>query len=167
VPSDALTTTAGHAGQVFGATVPAGQELLIPMLTAAGAGTSVLAVPHGDQAESIGACVTAAVAGYITAGSLVDVYAIVPAPSRKVSLEQACSPDHEILAPADVSVVQVVTSILVLSATLAPGTASPGTSSVLSPGEVVVTLAATTSQAEQLFRYSQVALPGLTLLPPS
>ena len=40
VPSDALTTTAGHAGQVFGATVPAGQELLVPMLrakTAAGA----------------------------------------------------------------------------------------------------------------------------------
>ena len=68
--------------------------------------------------------------------------------------------------PADVSVVPVVSGMLVLSVTLAPGTATPG-STALSQGEAVVTLAATTSQAEQLFRYSQTALPGLTLLPPS
>ena len=94
VPSDALTTTAGHAGQVFGGTVPAGQELLVPMLrakTAAGVAASVLPIPRADQAESIGVCLTSEVAGDITAGSRVDVYATVPRPPR-VSLQQSCQP---------------------------------------------------------------------------
>ncbi len=172
VPSDALTTTAGHAGQVFVATVPAGKELLGPMLaakTAAGAagGSSVFVIPQADQAVSIGVCVPEEVAGYITAGSLVDVYATVPA-SPQVKLEQSCTPDHDALTPDEVRVVQVLSSpVRVLSVRLAPGAASPGSSSVLSLGEVVVTFAANTSQAEQLFKYSQIALPGLTLLPPS
>ena len=111
-------------------------------------------------------CLTSEAAGYITAGSHVDMYATVPA-FPKVSLQQSCSPDHNALMPADVSVVPVVSSILVLSVTLAPDAVPPGSTSILSQGEAVVTLAATTSQAEQLFRYSQIALPGLTLLPPS
>ena len=94
------------------------------------------------------------------------MYATVPA-SPKVTLQQSCSPDHDALMPADVTVVPVVSSILVLSVTMAPGAAPPGSTSVLSQGEAVVTFAATTSQAEQLFKYSEIALPGLTLLPPS
>ena len=141
----------------------------MPMLrakTAAGAASSTLPIPRADQAVSMGVCLTSAAAGYITAGSRVDVYATVPAYPR-VSLQQSCSPDHDALVPANVNVVPVVSSILVLSVTLAPAAAPPGSISVLSQGEAVVTLAATTSQAEQLFKYSEIALPGLTLLPPS
>jgi len=185
VPTEAVTSTAGLNALVFNATVQPAQLLLRPMLVPATQSTAanVLSIPAGMVAVTAEMCVGEALAGYLTPGSEVMLYATVPL-STKVTVQRTCQTSHNAVPPDNASTSVVLAKVLVLSVTQAQ-TSDQGTSSVdstvansvvdpassssssLSSGAVAVTFAVHPgAEADQLITAIQVDLPYLALISP-
>jgi pilus assembly protein CpaB len=182
VPPEALQSAAGLGGLVFSSTVQPAQLVLRPMLVPASQSTaaSVLPLPPNMVAVTLQMCVPEAIAGYLTAGSDVEVYATVPANPR-VNMQRGCTPNHQALPPFASTTTLLLPKVLVLSvqqATTAGQSASSGSSVVTDPvnsatsaltsGTEAVTFAVTSgAEAEKLIEVAQVDMPYLALLPPT
>lgn len=171
--------TAANANLVMSANVASGELLLQNMLAPASSivSSNSFVIPKGMIAVTVAMCIPEAVAGYVTAGSEVEVFATVPM-SPKVLLQRACTQNHNALPPAAVSTVVVLAKVQVLTvaqASAAQSTsaghpsvladpASASSASSASSGAVLVTCAVTAQQAALLIQAVQVDLPYLALL---
>jgi pilus assembly protein CpaB len=175
------SVTGADAKMFMSVNVGQGQVLLQNMLvsTASVAPTGNLDIPSGMVAVTIQMCIPEAVAGYVTANSDVNVYAVWPA-SANETLQRTCGATHSALQQNATNTKIVLQKVLVLSVVQAPApgqsTSSGGSSvmtdplssssssSSLSSGTEAVTFAVTSKEAIKLIQISQVGLPYLALL---
>jgi pilus assembly protein CpaB len=185
VPANAVpAVTPNVASLVVSYQIPSGTVLIPPMLVtaaqaAAGGG---VALPTGQVAVTIAFCVPEAVAGSVRPGSLVDVVNTFTVGGTTggsgLSASAACSGSHQQSSPNAHEQV-VLTNMQVLSvgpaatgqASSTPGGTAPATttgtatdSPASSTGTVLVTFAATVTQAKTLVHLSVTGLPYLLLV---
>jgi pilus assembly protein CpaB len=172
VPADAVRSISPDlAGLVTSAPVQSGQLVLRPMLVAATQVTGGVAIPKGMVAVTIQICLPEAVAGYVTAGSEVAVFDTFG--SKSLNVQETCNVSHQAQANGTVSTQIVLPKVEVLSVGPAPAAASSGgaltggSSSTVSQGAVLVTLAVHQADAERLIQLDQTGLPYLALLTPT
>lgn len=190
VPDSSLTTaavqavTAVNGNQVVSGPVAKGQILLNNMLAATAAdaqSSGGFVVPSGKIAISIDVCIPEAVAGYVTAGSEVAVFDTTFANNLASQQTASCSPQHPILGTGDLGTGQVATALVLPEVeVLAVGqnpvgqstsagstgtvTTEPASSASSSSSEVLLVVAVTQSQAQDLILVGQVGIPYLALL---
>jgi pilus assembly protein CpaB len=190
VPESSLTTAAvqsvtgaeGH--KVVTSAVARGQVLLQNMLgaSASNASASGFVIPSGMIAVAIDVCVPEAVAGYVTAGSDVAVFDTTISDKEASQETPSCSSEHPILGTGelgqgDAATVLMLSKIQVLavgqnpvSQSTSAGSSTTATtepvssSSSSSSGDVLVTVAVTQAQAQELILMCQVGIPYLALL---
>jgi pilus assembly protein CpaB len=178
VPADAVrSVTPDLAGLVTSAAVQSGQLLLRPMLVTATQVTGGVAIPRGLVAVTIQICLPEAVAGYITAGSEVEVFDTYGGASANA--QSTCDASHQVQAVGAVHTAVVLPRVEVLSVGPAPaatqgsstgstGPLSAGSaSSASSQGAVLVTLAVQQTDAERLIELDEAGQPYLALLTPT
>jgi Flp pilus assembly protein CpaB len=173
--------TAAKETEVVSGTVAKGQVLLMNMLESASSSasptTESIPIPSGYVAVTVQLCASEASANYLTAGSRVDVFAIIPSPSAPPgTVQQQCGVSHAGVPQGVANTIPELPNIEVLSVTEAqPSSSSASTGSSqavtdpvspqLSTGAVAVTLAVTQAQAPTLIEVTQLYLPYLALLP--
>ena len=172
MPADAVRSiTPDLAGLVTSAPVQSGQLLLRPMLVAATQVTGGVAIPKGMVAVTIQICLPEAVAGYVTAGSEVAVFDTFG--GKSLNVQETCNVSHQAQAGVRYSTAIVLPRVEVLSVGPAPAAASSGgaltggSSSTVSQGAVLVTLAVSQADAERLIQLDETGLPYLALLTPT
>lgn len=187
VPANAVSAvTPALASLVVSAQVPSGTVLITPMLVTAAQATGGVALPTGQVAVTIPFCVPEAVGGAVRAGSTVDVFDTVAVGGGAkggagLSASAGCSGSHQQNSPgAPTGVVPSLTGMQVLSvgpaatgqASSTPGGTAPATTGTTtdsppsSTGTVLVTFAATLTQARELIHLSVTGLPYLVLVRP-
>jgi Flp pilus assembly protein CpaB len=185
VPDSSLTTaavqyvTAADRQMVVSGTVAKGQVLLQNMLESSSAGQAPqesIPIPAGYVAVTVQLCASEADANYLTAGSRVDVFAIIPVPGAPAgAVQQQCGVSHAgepLVAANTYEEMGNIEVLSVIEAQPSSSSAPTGSSSAvaadpvspqLSTGAVAVTLAVTLSQAQILIQVTQLDLPYLAL----
>ncbi len=188
VPVSSLTTaalqsvTATNEHLVVSGTVARGQVLLQNMLaaTATNAPSSGFVIPPNMIAISIDVCVPEAVADYVTPGSYVAVFETTIADAAATQAQPSCSPEHQILGTGQIEsgaaatgLVLAKVQVLAVGQNLGTQSTSGGSnvsaatdpiSSAASSSDVLVTVAVTQAQAQELILLGQVGIPYLALL---
>ena len=188
VPESSLTTaavqsvTTANQNEVVSGPVAKGQVLLENMLATATSDTAGgFVIPPNTIAITIDVCVPEAVAGYVTAGSYVAVFDTTIVNSEATEVTPSCSSEHPIIGTGNLANDAAVTGLVlpkiqVLAVGQNPVTQStpagsgttvttqPVSSTSSTSGDVLVTVAVTQNQAEQLIEMTQVGIPYLALL---
>jgi pilus assembly protein CpaB len=175
------SVTAANQNYVVSGPVEKGQVLLENMLATSTTDTSGgFVIPSGKVAISIDVCVPEAVADYVTAGSDVAVFGTTVATSQSSSVTPSCSSEHPILGTSQLQANFAATGLVlsgiqvlavgqnpVNQSTSAGGgptvTEEPVSSSSSSSGDVLVTVAVSPTDAEDLILMCQVGIPYLAL----
>lgn len=174
----------GNKNLVMSYLVGRGQLLMKVMLvTSAKRVTSNVTIPPTEVAVTIALCIPEAVAGWVTAGSRVDVFGtyVFENDSKAPTLQRTCNVGHQ-AAPSNTVHTQQMAGLSNLQV-LSVGVASPGgpsassaispvqalseNSSVTTQGAVLVTLAVEPKYAGKLIQLAQVGMPYLVLNAPS
>ena len=180
LPADAVRSiTHADTSLVTSSSLGPGQLLLQSSLVPKSQGATTLGIPTGKMAISISVCLAADVAGYVQPGAKVAVFNTGDA---QAPLQSSCT-SHEAPAKGSVQTSVVLPAVEVLSVVPAPssptssggsassnpvsGTAGSASTTVLSQGLVLVTVAVDQSQAETLIKYSNSGELTLALLTPS
>lgn len=179
-PVQSVNKTNGN--EVVSGTVAKGQVLLNNMLaTSTSHTTGGFFIPSGMIAVAIDVCVPEAVADYVTAGSDVAVFDTTISDKEASQVTPSCSSEHPILGTGelgqgDAATVLMLSKIQVLAVGQNPvsqstsagssttATTEPVSSSSSSSGDVLVTVAVTQAQAQELILMCQVGIPYLALL---
>jgi pilus assembly protein CpaB len=188
VPDSSLTNlpvpvTARSDNQVVSGPVAKGQVLLENMLAKSTTDTSGgFVIPSGLIAIAIDVCVPEAVADYVTAGSDVAVFDTTISDKEASQVTPSCSSEHPILGTGelgagDAATLLMLPKIQVLAVGQNPvnQSTSAGSSTTVttepvssssssSSGDVLVTVAVTQAQAQELILMCQVGIPYLALL---
>jgi pilus assembly protein CpaB len=181
VPVDAVSSLGGGLGSlVLSAALAPGQLLLRPMLVTAAAATAqgALAIPRGLVAVTVPLCMSAAVAGYVQAGSEVAVFDTYG--GRNSNVQANCGQAGSAAqAPAGGGAVHtrvVLPRVLVLSVGAAGASASHATGllaqagsggSTSSSATQLITFAVSQADAERLILVSETGVAYLALLTPA
>jgi pilus assembly protein CpaB len=179
VPVNAVRSLSGGlSALVLSSPLPPGQLLLKPMLVTAAAATAqgALAIPRGMVAVTVPLCLSAAVAGYVQAGSEVAVFDTYGGKGSSVASncgQSGGSPQP----PGAVRTRVVLPRVLVLSIGAAASNASHasgllaqgGTNGSQSSGTAteLVTFAVSQNDAERLILLTETGVTYLALLTPS
>jgi pilus assembly protein CpaB len=169
LPADAMTSIPpGLGALVLSADVQQGQLLLRPMLVTAAQVTSGLPIPAGMVAVTVNLCLPEAVAGYIKAGSEVEVFNTYGPKATTLTAASNCTPPHEQQDYGDAHTRIVLPRVQVLSVGPAPaspsGSSSTSGSSSASTTDTLVTVAVSQANAGRLILLTETGLPYLALL---
>jgi pilus assembly protein CpaB len=188
VPDSSLTTaavrsvTAANENEVVSGPVAKGQVLLENMLATSTSDTAGgFVIPSNMIAISIDVCVPEAVAEYVTPGSYVAVFDTTIANADASQATPSCSSEHPILGTQALAGGAATTGLLlpkiqvlavgqnpVNPSTSGSSNAATATQPVSSPSssstDVLVTVAVTQAEAQELILVGQVGIPYLALL---
>lgn len=170
VPADALASISpAQSALAFSADVAPGQLLLRPMLVVPTHVTGGLAIPPGDVAVAVHFCVPEAVAGDIQAGAQIAVFDTVVSNASQVNDQGACQGPHEENGNARTRLVLPRVTVLSVGASAsAANTASGGSAVSAVTGQqssgMLLTVAVSQADAEQLIQITETGLPYLALL---
>ena len=178
LPADAMSSIPpGLGALVLSADVQRGQLLLRPMLVTAAQVTSGLPIPAGMVAVTVNLCMPEAVAGYVKAGSEVEVFSTYGPRATALTAQPNCSPPHEQQDYGDIHIRMVLPRVQVLSVgpatastsgssasgSSASGSSASGSSSA-SSADMLVTVAVSQASAGRLILLTETGLPYLALL---
>jgi pilus assembly protein CpaB len=179
LPSDAMSSIPpSMSGLVLSADVQQGQLLLRPMLVTAAEVTSGLPIPAGMVAVTVNLCLPEAVAGYVRAGSEVEVFSTYGPKATSLTATSNCTPPHGQQDYGDVQTRVVLPRLHVLSvgpaaASTSGSSATSGSSmsgsstsgsSAASSADTLVTVAVSQANAGRLILLAETGLPYLALL---
>ena len=174
LPADAMSSIPpGLGALVLSADVQRGQLLLRPMLVTAAQVTSGLPIPAGMVAVTVNLCLPEAVAGYVKAGSEVEVFDTYGPKATALTAQPNCAPPHEQQDYGDIHIRMVLPRVQVLSvgpatastsgSSSASGSSASGSSSA-SSADMLVTVAVSQASAGRLILLTETGLPYLALL---
>lgn len=174
LPADAMSSIPPRmSALVLSADVQQGQLLLRPMLVTAAQVTSGLPIPAGMVAVTVSLCLPEAVAGYVKAGSEVEVFSTYGPKASTLTAQPYCTPPHEQQDYGDVHTRMVLPRVQVLSvgpaaastsgASSMSGSSTSG-SSAASSTDTLVTVAVSQASAGRLILLTETGLPYLALL---
>ncbi len=177
LPSDAMSSIPPRmSALVLSADVQQGQLLLRPMLVTAAQVTSGLPIPAGMVAVTVNLCLPEAVAGYVRAGSEVEVFSTYGPKATSLTATSNCTPPHGQQDYGDVQTRMVLPRVHVLSvgpaaastsgssATSSMSGSSTSGSSAASSTDTLVTVAVSQANAGRLILLAETGLPYLALL---
>jgi len=159
VPADALGKVGPEIAElVAGADIPPGQLVLRSLFVAELPKSTGLPIPDGKVAVTVALGVTQQVAGFVRAGSMVAVFDTRGGATSQDRSAQGGVATTRVLLPE--------VEVLAVGAAPAGGQAAPSTSNGAAPasGQVMLTFAVDTTQAERLILASQTGSLHLALL---
>jgi pilus assembly protein CpaB len=172
VPGDAVGSITPSLSQLVTSTVmQPGQLLVRRMLVIAAQAAGGIGIPPGMLEVTVHLCVPEAVAGNLHAGSEVAVFDTVTS-SAQSTANPACNGPHQQQTPAHTRVVLPRVLVLSVGAGSAAGGSttssgvftSAGSGASSSQNGVLVTVAVSQADAEQLIQLTETGLPYLGLL---